>query len=264
MKIDTVEEWNLVGCCCAMPLCPVPTKECQSGLAGYYANSLNEFEGTKYLTITQKYWYYEDNGSGPYHEAEEITTTIRYWGLAAGPCGETNPPPSHYVGTPLENALITAIEFVSRADPFDLNAFKTQAFADFATYVWDDGCTYGTSCNASTSGGIENPYSSNALLQKVRFKWVVPDTWEGSYFKVTWDILEEPTSGSPFLYLTDQTWTWEGPGDPAVEESWKSDWYVVEPPLVAGSRRVVNIRFECYKSAKMGNKPQITGEAFEE
>ena len=44
MKIETKEDWNMVleGCgCCPMPLCPVPTMECES--VNGYANASGLF-----------------------------------------------------------------------------------------------------------------------------------------------------------------------------------------------------------------------------
>ena len=96
-----------------------------------------------------------------------------------------------------------------------------------------------------------------------RFKWVIPDTWEGSYFKITWDIVNFPEDGDPSAVSTDNTWEWEGPGDPENEDSWKSGSYDIPVPSVEGESRVVNVRFECYKSTKFGVKPQVTGEAYE-
>jgi hypothetical protein len=113
-------------------------------------------------------------------------------------------------------------------------------------------------------------------LVQPRFRWVIPQDWSpgmpvpGSHFKVTWDILEEPDgwdAPEPTVFrsfhLQDQTWVWTGPGDPEVEDSWKSGWYIIPPPDVPGTRRVVNIRFECYNSTKFGDRPQVTGEAVE-
>jgi hypothetical protein len=72
-----------------------------------------------------------------------------------------------------------------------------------------------------------------------------------------------PTSGSPVLISANQTWDdWEGPGDPEDADSWKSGWYEIDPPEEPGEVRVVNIRFECYQGP-YGNKPQITGEAYD-
>ena len=118
--------------------------------------------------------------------------------------------------------------------------------------------------------GEVDPFIEDASAAWMRFRWVVPDTWEGSYFKITWDVVEEPEgwdadppTAPRSFFLTDQTWTWAGPGDTEDEDSWKSGWYEVEPPDVPGVRRVVNIRFECYQSAKFGVKPQVTGDAVE-
>lgn len=108
-------------------------------------------------------------------------------------------------------------------------------------------------------------------VTKTRFRWVVPESWAGSYFKISWNILTEPDGWDdeeaetpPERTLSeDQTWVWSGPGNPEDEDSWKSGWYDIPPPDVPGQRRVVNLRFECYKSTGFGVKPQVTGEAVE-
>jgi hypothetical protein len=123
----------------------------------------------------------------------------------------------------------------------------------------------------------------------------IPKPYQGTYFKVTWDVLTEPDGwddtindpnetlpdplpegydtadewwadhqvpkpGRPTrTYLQDLTWEWTGPADPLNPESWKSPEYVLKRPPEAGNRRVVNIRYECYRSP-YGNKPEVTGE----
>ena len=107
-------------------------------------------------------------------------------------------------------------------------------------------------------------------LTKVRLRWVVPSDFEGSYFKVTWDEVffpegyapEDPESPQPELVNGDETLEWTGPGDPEVAGSWKTGWHEIKPPAEAGEVRVVNVRFECYRS-RFGAKPQVTGEAYE-
>jgi hypothetical protein len=267
---ETLEDWNTIlgQCCCAMPECPVPTRECKSDVAGYYANSLDYFGGEHYLTLTQIYDYYPAGG-GPLVEDETVTTTIRIWGLAAGPCGETNPPPDSHIGTPLEGNLgITGIEFVSRADVFNLGTWQSAVLADYATHPWDADCALGSQCYSSMSGDWETGYGSNTLFRRSAFKWVIPSDWglispPGTYFKITWDVAFFPTTGDPTAVSTDNTWEWTGPGDPEDEDSWKSDWYEIPVPDEPGENRVVNIRFECYRSTAFGNKPQVTGEAVE-
>lgn len=106
---------------------------------------------------------------------------------------------------------------------------------------------------------------------KSRFRWVIPDTWAGSYFKITWDEVFfpvgydplDPESPQPYGSKINETWEWPGPGVPGDEDTWKSGWYVIDPPNSPGQIRIVNIRYECYRSTKFGTKPQVTGEAVE-
>ena len=109
--------------------------------------------------------------------------------------------------------------------------------------------------------------------QRHRYRWVIPDTWldqntgetvpfPGTYFKITWDVATYPTDpAAEISYIQDLTWEWAGPGDPEDPESWKSGWYELDTPGEPGERKVVNVRFECYRSPQFGNKPQITGDA---
>lgn len=97
-----------------------------------------------------------------------------------------------------------------------------------------------------------------------RFRWIVPNTFDGAYFKITWDVLEEPDGWddpSPVVfrsfYAQDQTWEWAGPGDPGDADSWKSPWVEIPPPDVGGTRRVVNIRFVCFRAANLGEIPPV-------
>lgn len=144
----------------------------------------------------------------------------------------------------------------------------------------------------------KDPPSFNVLgtVRKVRFRWAIPTSWTGSYFLVTWDIIDEPegwdrTINDPaaeipdplpegvteeewwadhqvpdpaapdrtFL-LEDQTWEWAGPGNPSDASTWRSPWFEIPPPELPGERRVVNVRFICYRSP-YGEKPQVSGEA---
>ena len=107
--------------------------------------------------------------------------------------------------------------------------------------------------------GSSTPASAKCAFGRNR--WVVPDTWEGSYFKITWDVVFFPEGGDPVAVSTDNTWEWAGPGDPEDPDSWKSGWYEIPAPVQLGENRIVNIRFLCYKSTMLGVKPQITGEA---
>lgn len=105
--------------------------------------------------------------------------------------------------------------------------------------------------------------SAGLTLTKARYRWQIPATHLGSYFKITWQILTTPTDCEPTLG-DDITQVWTGPGDPESPDgdSWLTEWNDLDPPSVPGSTKIVNIRFECYTSAKFGHRPQVTGEAF--
>ncbi len=119
----------------------------------------------------------------------------------------------------------------------------------------------------------------------------IVDYWKGTYFKVTWNILTQPVGWDdtiddpavtppdplpsgwthpqipdpdrPLRSLSgDLTWSSFSGGDPNDPESWFSEWYDLEAPSVEAIKKVVNIRYECYRSP-YGNKPETTGEAVE-
>lgn len=170
-------------------------------------------------------------------------------------------------------------ETYTLTDPeYDSDPGGYESFSSVATYTVAyseellsadlfDGYSFPEDANGSVCAALRE--CSGAT--KVRFRWIVPESHTGSYFKITWQILTEPdgwddeeSESPPERSLSeDQTWVWDGPGDPEDEDSWKSGWYDIEPPSVPGTRRVVNIRFECYRSTKFGVKPQVTGEGVE-
>jgi hypothetical protein len=132
----------------------------------------------------------------------------------------------------------------------------------FTALDFDDCPSKGTSCAAT---GVVGEFQQSAT--KARFRWVIPQDWgdiptPGTYFKITWDIATYPTDPEAEIsYVQDLTWEWTGPGDPEDADSWKSPWFEISTPGDPGERKVVNIRFECYRSPQYGNKPQITGDS---
>lgn len=100
-----------------------------------------------------------------------------------------------------------------------------------------------------------------------RFKWKIPDTFRGRWFKVTYDLVFYPEgSADAEVIAEDEVDEWTGPGDPEDPETWMfpSDYVVLSNPLdVHGVERngqvhVRNIRFQCYRGP-FGEKPQVTG-----
>jgi hypothetical protein len=136
---------------------------------------------------------------------------------------------------------------------------KTVTYSDEVIPVDElDGKEFGVDTNGESCISIHGC----ATATKSRFRWVIPDTHAGTYFKITWDVVFFPTTGDPVAVSTDNTWEWTGPGDPEDEDTWKSGWYEIPVPEEPGENRGVNIRFECY-AGPYGHLPQITGEAVE-
>ena len=98
------------------------------------------------------------------------------------------------------------------------------------------------------------------------YRFRVPDTHEGSYFKITWDVADFPDDVAidPSYFSENNTVEWTGPGIGASDDaSWLTPWNEIDPPTEPGERRVVNVRFIGYHGTKYGSKPEVTGEAFD-
>lgn len=295
MIIETQEDWNsvLAGCeCCEMPVCPVPTKECENRTAT--VNQDYESEGSTDPTPPDGTMYYswatfECEEGDPTSDMTYIyrKSVLTEGDIASQPddtytCTLTSARRDtnferygeYVISDPISLAEILAaaneaLDLEEWSSPAECESSFTKSWPQIGDFECDKTCLELFFGHSDSTGDWRHAFGSAALIEH-RFRWVIPDTWPGSYFKITWDILEEPDGWddeTPTVFrsfhLTDQTWTWVGPGDPEDADSWKSDWYVIEPPEVAGTRRVVNVRFECYKSAKFGVKPQVTGEAVE-
>lgn len=214
----------------------------------------------------------------------------------------------YYDGAPVSWAnLWMSDDVTTLSDGISMDSLKGLVETDLAGEEWPEVGTGHSACQSSYSMSwpkIESLYvgdpeawpacdsldfpdslgvAASATLQKFRFRWEIPDTFTGSYFKITWDVLEEPDGwdatipdpenpgGPPIpdpaapqrsFASVDNTWTWAGPGSPENADSWKSGWYEIAPPTVPGVRKIVNIRFECYRGP-YGTRPQITGTAVE-
>jgi hypothetical protein len=110
--------------------------------------------------------------------------------------------------------------------------------------------------------------------RRVRRKFRVPVTHAGSWFKVSWDYVffpagydeDDPEGPAPEVVSLNHSDEWEGPGEGGQEDgSWdfSGGWHDVPMPPRAGEVRMVNIRYECYRSTRFGTRPQVMGEAVE-
>ena len=264
--IETLDDWNtrLAACdCCAMPLCPVPVKECQSlpgrgypaGQEDNYGHPCKEIR----LDYGQGGWIrYRSSsfvaaylGIGGVKVTPEVTITMTHGGILLGGYTTT------YVDiiTPEESQ---AAAYAAMLAALDWNNAQMRK---------------GDDCAALRDNLPWNPWLSQSLaVTFVRYRWRIPDSFKGKWFKITWDEVffpmdfEEgnPDSPQPSAVNRDMTVEWEGPGDQTKPDSWiAGDWHVVNPPPEDGETRVVNVRYQCYRSPKFGNKPQVTGESFD-
>jgi hypothetical protein len=259
MKIETLDDWHQIGCCCPMPACPAPDRECQSiqgsGEVGYVV----------YDSLTATYYGLRrtDYANGGFTQSVAPST---HWTRLGGESIE--PYQIDFTqGDPKTGAITTTNDNI-----VDIDASRNASFAAMGGAIDWESMDLGTDCIASRSH--PTPFARfpayHLFATFVRFRWVVPTSFPGKHFKITWDVIEEPDGwdqdplGSSRSFLVqDQTWEWTGPGDPGNPDSWKSAWYEIPAPAVVGQRRVVNIRFECYRSNKFGTKPQLGGDHVE-
>lgn len=158
-------------------------------------------------------------------------------------------------------------ELSSAADDFLSSALADD---DFSATDLDRGLNYSsetTFLNFTTCVNI-SPAEPRRLIRRLsNFRFRIPISHTGSYFKVTYDIAEFPHDNgiAPSYVSEDNVVEWIGPGnqEDAEGESWFTPFAAIDPPVEPGERRVVNIRYTCYHGEKFGVKPQVMGEAFE-
>ena len=143
--------------------------------------------------------------------------------------------------------------------------------------------------NRTSCEEISPSEALNLKRRLVSYRWKIPHEVTtqpntGVYFKITWDIATEPDqsyveqywngtawvnrtvaiSSAPATLQEDLTWEWSGPGTGDIDDpSWLSGDYFLLPPDEPGIRKIVNVRYESYRSTRIGMKPQLLGEAYE-
>lgn len=260
--ILTQPQWNAVlaggDCCCEMPECPVPTQECQSidstiRLNGYLGD--DAVDGEPVYRITRHSYSGSDPAIIKYERDTVLFVFVGGVDFSAG----TGAIAVTTTGSTFDLPRTTTYEEpTTQAQAREQGQVVIDANLDFD----DVEQAKGTGCVASTV--IARPPGDllyEVFQTKVRFPWVIPDTFQGSYLKVLWDILETPDDEDlgPSFYQSDITWTWTGPGNPADAESWKSGLYEIPPPTEPGTRRVVNGR-AWHQRGPFGSLPTPFGE----
>jgi len=270
MKIETLDEWNRIinGCgCCVMPGSDLGI-ECQSRTIGFRPVCIGEHNNVLYRQATTRWHYRLPPNQGPYRYIDQ-SLTHRGWNMFS----DSNVwacPELHDIevlaGSPLpEGAQDLGREEIAWSLPFDQEQYESDIQAKLtAMYSADVEC-HGSDCEAKRHWILGNPggYTEDAYTF-VNYRWQIPTTHTGKYFKITWDVVTIPATGDPSLE-TDLSVVWSGPGTgDQSNDSWYTEWFQLESPSGYGDvRRVVNVRYESYRCTRMGTRPQLFGEGYE-
>ena len=272
MKIETLDEWNRInnGCgCCVMPGSDLGI-ECQSITIGFRPVYLHEHDGVLYRQLTTRWHYRLPPNQGPYRYIDQSLTT-RGWNMFSDlsilVCPELHDrDPGLLAPSPLpEGAQDLGTEALSWSLPFSQGQYESDVQTKLtAMYSAEVGC-HGSDCEAKRHWILGNPggYTEDAYTF-VNYRWQIPTTHTGKYFKITWDVVTIPATGDPSLE-TDLSVVWSGPGTgDQSNDSWYTEWFQLESPSGYGDvRRVVNVRYESYRCTRMGTRPQLFGEGYE-
>lgn len=255
--ITTLPEWKALlatdGCCCEMPEPHSPEEEYEGidGL-GRIAYAVVDISTQTYYRKTRIDW--EDGGFSQ-NEAPATHWTV-LGGVDIEPINVVNTQGDPKTGS----ATIVHSEIITRAQT------RTDSYAAMAAALnWE------TMSKGWTYAAIRQHFewsSDFALgITFLRHRWATPDSHSGNFYKIAWDVLEQPTgwdAETPTVFrsfhLKDQIWEWTGPGDPEDPSSRQSPRFHIAPPAVPGNRRVVNVRVWAYSGGPFGNLPTPFGE----
>lgn len=296
--IQTLEDWNtrLSRCgCCQMPECPDPIIACESKsitLTPCGNSPPSDYNGipTDCLVYFQYFRSYVGvttvtftSPSGTDHQ--EITRS--YSRDAGGSCqlAETSVHDPAFAGF--------LYLFVSSTTTWTGGSYDHQENwtngSVHTTEVWSDPETRATltasaravldamdfepfgSCSAAYQyanllegcpDADPDSLPSSVSLTAIRYRFQIPATHTGSYFRIEWDEVFYPSTGAPSI-LAERSVEWTGPGSgDADDPSWFTPWIEVAAPEDPGTIEIRNIAFTCYHGDKFGAKPQFTGETF--
>lgn len=254
--IETLDEWNsALGCCCGMPACPEPILE-MMGVSGsltvsFYSGHFTDLAGTRYKVETTTHGgcsYVVTDTLASYYSGFLPDGTFSLDNLTTAVTGSLSGWDSTTVTT--KTAPITWADWITGA-----KSLITANFAAMDESDWGSApLSYSQLSHPSAYSAPDTSFAVAMLFN--RYRWRIPSSHLGSYFKLTWDVVFIPDAGAPAAVLTDETWEWTGPGTGAYDDpSWRSSWYALDPPSTPGKRKVVNVRFECYRGP-YGSKPQ--------
>jgi hypothetical protein len=300
--IDTLDLWNsrLSACgCCQMPVCPTPVLICEVKTASADACGVvmspagadcpDNCKRWKSRVITKHY----TRTSTPIGEWTTRSTTL-FTRDAEGNCDSatTDEVIDGEVG---DDAFGTRTDFTAGwagstytadetfvngtihteaafTDPETLATLGAVVDAKIADLDWESGgcaavlAVSSYSCAGSADLEPECPSSLTKTLFRYRFQ--IPSSHTGSYFKIEADEVLYPADweeegGTLRSIVNEQSIEWTGPGSGEPDDpSWFTDWIEVDAPTDPGSIQIRNIAFTCYHGTHHGAKPQYTGDTF--
>lgn len=281
MQISNWEDFKDANCfgCCIPPEPPTLWVDYQKYSCGYLGAAVvvGMPSPVAWLEAVRRFLYWLD---GEFYDENIPAGPRRDWSRTVAPDGVQDISPWSASWDPPAGATITGSSVESVSNRWEWAPFLANIKANFeGTYNWGNVPPQPTTENSTPSGvtprwvgsGIyTNPpnypsfQSETVTLEKYRFKWrIVP--YPGKYLKVTWDVVFEPLVGTPTWALQDQTWEWTGPGVMVSpnDPSWFSPWIEMPFPAEPGTMRIVNVRYQWYRSSDLGFKPHTIGQSYE-
>lgn len=163
---------------------------------------------------------------------------------------------------PFTDTVVTTIIFSNPITAAEVREEALAKLAEIATWTSTGAvCAAALEVNFYICEGEPTAEPANVVATKVRYRWQVPSSHLGTYYKITWDVLFEPTGWDdeeipeedrPLRFSRKNlTVEWTGPGSGAQSDpSWLAgDWYDLEVPEEPGERRVINVRFKMFPDA---------------
>ncbi len=135
------------------------------------------------------------------------------------------------------------------ADPFWLPAFSSSI------------------ANVTLIKASDNTRIISANATRGKYRWKIPSSHTGSYFRVDWDEVFYPVGwdseeiGAPVPIVTPRSVEWTGPGNTADtnDASWFTVWsnVVKVPNNLEGTIFLRNVLYKCYRSTQFGSAPTL-------
>lgn len=302
--IETLGDWNtrLGYCgCCTMPECPTPEVVCESKSAsrqacGESAPASYADLDTECPILLQYFHNFEDVQTFTFTSpsgTDTETRTIVYTRDADGFCTWTDdtvhdPIFSGSLGVFISSTVSWSGGVYHRNEVWTNGTYDrlttyfspetessltavVRSVLDSMDWTADGSCysekVYQNRATGACAGSDPASLPYLVSLTDARFRFRIPSTHTGTYFKIEADQVFYPDGwdtegGTPPSIVSEHTVEWTGPGTgDADDPSWLTPWIDIAAPSSPGTVEIRNIAFTCYHGP-YGTKPQYTGETF--